>query len=172
MPGKVKHGCYLLAEKALRLVIIPSLRAAILRWLGARIGTNVRIHECRFMNLSQGFSNLHVMDDVHIGPDCMIDLEGHVEIGRKTTLAPRVTLLSHSDPGSAHGSELVKLFPPETNGISIGEGCWLGANVTVISGSSIGAGCVVAAMSLVRGELDANAMYAGVPVRKVRALIN
>jgi len=168
--ARVRHALFLIVEKILRIVVVPSWRAKILRLMGAEVGLNVRVYECRFMNLGQGFSNLTIKDDVHIGPDCLIDLKGHVVIGKGTTLSPRVTLISHSDPGSAHGSRLTESFPPEALGLAIGEGCWIGANSTVLSGTEIGSDCVVGAMSLVRGSLPSAGLYVGIPVRRIRSL--
>ena len=54
--------------------------------------------------------------------------------------------------------------------ITVGDGTWVGARVTFLGGSSVGAGCVVAAGSLVRGEFPANVMIAGTPARIVKQL--
>lgn len=165
--SEIGYGFYMAAEILLRLCIHPRLRAACLSLLGARIGSNVRIYDCRFINMRKGFANLRVEDDVHVGTGCLIDLEGPVDIGRGSTLSPRVVVMSHSDPGSAHGSPLCERFPVESNGVVIGEGCWIGANATVLSGSAIGNNVVVAAAALVRGALPGDAVYAGVPARRI-----
>lgn len=160
-------GMYLLAEILLRLCLHPRLRSRILSALGAEVGVNVRIYECRFMNLQSGFSTLKIGDDVHIGTDCLIDLAGPVVIGDGAVLSPRVNLLSHTDPGSAHSSPLCVDFPPERLGVVIGKHCWIGASSTILSGSSIGERTVVGAAALVRGHLDSGARYAGVPARRI-----
>lgn len=136
--------------------------------LGATVGQNVRIYECRFINLQEGFNNLNLGDDIHIGSDCLIDLKGPVAIGRGTVLSPRVVLISHSDPGFAHESPIAQRYPPEKLGISIGKYCWIGSGATIISGSRIGDYTVIGAMALVREELIGNALYAGVPAHFIR----
>lgn len=163
-----KHGVYLIAELALRACVLPRLRARLLHILGARVGRNVRVYECRFINLEHGFSNLRLGDDVHVGSGCLFDLEGPIFVGRGTSLSPRVCLISHSNPGSAHGSPLVDRYPVEAHGIEIGEYCWVGACATLLSGTSIGSRTVIGAMALVKGKLEASALYAGVPARLVR----
>ena len=164
---KMGLGLLLLAEMGLRYCVSPYLRARVLRLLGARIGRNVRIYECRFINLEKGFRNLSLGDDVHVGTDCLIDLKGEVVVGRGTSLSPRVTIISHVDPGSAHASPLLQRYPVEERRVQIGEHCWLGAGTTVLSGTQIGDRCVVGAMALARGELQADSTYVGVPVRKL-----
>lgn len=44
---------------------------------------------------------------------------------------------------------------------------WLGANVTVLPGATIGAGAIVAAGSVVTKDVPAGATVAGVPARDV-----
>lgn len=163
----LRAGLYMVAEMLTRILVHPRLRARCLAILGARIGRNVRIYECRFINLRNGFSHLQVGDNVHIGAGCLIDLEGPVAIGSGSVLSPRVTVLSHSDPGSAHGSPLCERWEPEARGVAIGDGCWIGACATVLSGSVIGDHVVIGAATLVRGHLAEGEVYVGVPARVV-----
>lgn len=166
--SSLRHGLFLVAELALKLCVMPRLRARLIGLLGGTIGTNVRIYNCTFINLSKGFSNLSVGEDVHIGADCLIDLEGQVSIGKGSTLSPRVTVISHADPGSAHSSPLTLRFPPTRLGVRIGDHVWIGATSTILDGTSIGDLTVVGAGSLVRGELSGGTTYAGVPVRSIQ----
>jgi acetyltransferase-like isoleucine patch superfamily enzyme len=54
--------------------------------------------------------------------------------------------------------------------IRIGRDCWLGANCVILAGVSIGDGAVVAAGAVVREDVPALAIVAGVPatVKKFR----
>ncbi|MFE8729811.1 DapH/DapD/GlmU-related protein, partial [Aeromonas hydrophila] len=47
--------------------------------------------------------------------------------------------------------------------ISIGDGCWIGADVLIIGGVTIGKGVVVAAGSVVTRDIPDNVLVAGVP---------
>lgn len=165
---KIRLGFYMVAEIALRYCISPALRARLLRLLGANVGSNVRVYECRFVNLDSGFRNLFLGDDVHVGNDCLIDLKGVVSIGRGTSLSPRVLVISHADPGSAHSSPILRRYPAEARGVKIGEYCWLGAGAVVLSGTRIGDRCVIGALALARGEIQGDATYVGVPARKLQ----
>ena len=57
---------------------------------------------------------------------------------------------------------------PVEAGVRIGSGSWLGANVVVLPGASIGEHVVVAAGAVVRGEVPDRCVAAGVPARVVR----
>jgi acetyltransferase-like isoleucine patch superfamily enzyme len=52
--------------------------------------------------------------------------------------------------------------------IEIGSNVWLGVNVTVLKGVSIGCGTVVGAGSIVAGSLPGNVIAAGAPARVIR----
>jgi acetyltransferase-like isoleucine patch superfamily enzyme len=54
--------------------------------------------------------------------------------------------------------------------IVIHEGVWLGSNVTVLGPCVIGAHSVVAAGSVVVHDVEAYAIYAGVPARKIKSI--
>lgn len=55
-------------------------------------------------------------------------------------------------------------------GITIGNGCWIGANVTILGGVKIGDGCVIGAGSVVTKDCKPNTLYAGVPAKEIRTL--
>ena len=54
--------------------------------------------------------------------------------------------------------------------VAIGDDCFLGLNVTVLKGASIGAGSVVGAGAVVTGTVPARSVVAGNPARVVRTL--
>ncbi len=60
--------------------------------------------------------------------------------------------------------------PQQGRDIIIGEGVWLGSNVTVLGPCTIGAHAVVAAGAVVTGEVEAAAIYAGVPAHRVKGI--
>lgn len=168
--NKIKKALYMVAELTLRICISPYLRCTLLRLLGARIGSNVRIYETCFINLENGFRNLNIEDDVHIGTGCMFDLCAPIFIAQKSTISLGTTILTHSDPGSHHGSALCVEFPPFNREVKIGKDCWIGCNSTIMPGVTIGDRTLVGACSLVSEDTDPNSMYFGIPAKRVRAL--
>lgn len=58
----------------------------------------------------------------------------------------------------------------KTAPIRIEDGCWIGANVTILPGVTIKAGTVIAAGAVVIHDCDENALYGGVPAKKIRDL--
>ncbi|WP_348642258.1 DapH/DapD/GlmU-related protein, partial [Methylobacterium sp. WL7] len=52
--------------------------------------------------------------------------------------------------------------------VSIEDGCWIGANVTVMPGVTIKRGCVIGANSLVVESTDEDCLYYGTPARRIK----
>lgn len=57
-----------------------------------------------------------------------------------------------------------------SDAILIGDGCWIGANVTILPGVSIGDGCIIGAGSVVTKDCKSNTLYAGCPAKEIRKL--
>lgn len=58
----------------------------------------------------------------------------------------------------------------EPRSVEIGDGAWLAARVTVLPGARIGAGAVIAAGSVVAGDIPAGKIAGGIPARILRAV--
>ncbi len=59
-------------------------------------------------------------------------------------------------------------FLPSRGGIVIEDDVWIGANCVLLDGAIVRRGCVVAAGSIVRGELAEYGVYAGNPASRLR----
>ena len=83
-----------------------------------------------------------------------------VRLGRDCLLAWDVLVLD-SDSHSVDGG-------PRSAPVTIGDRVWIGCRATVLKGVTIGDGAVVAACSVVTGDVPAGALVAGNPARVVR----
>jgi acetyltransferase-like isoleucine patch superfamily enzyme len=54
--------------------------------------------------------------------------------------------------------------------VRIGRGAWIGQNAIIMPGVTIGAGAVVGALSVVRDDVPARTIVAGIPARVIRTL--
>jgi acetyltransferase-like isoleucine patch superfamily enzyme len=116
------------------------------------------------------------MGDLVIGADCAINsgtviyTGNGIRVGDAVLIAANCTL---APTNHAFGDTTRRIrdqgFLASKGGIVIGDDVWLGANVVVLDGAVIGQGCVVAAGSVVRGELEPYSVYAGVPAKRVGA---
>lgn len=108
--------------------------------------------------------------DVIIGEDCAINsgtviYSGNgVTIGNAVLIAANCTLAAtNHEFGDPDRRIRDQGFQPSRGGIVIGDDVWLGANVVLLDGVRIGRGAVIAAGSVVRGEIEPYAIYAGSP---------
>lgn len=165
-----RFGAMTVAMAPYRLALFPPLRTAWLRLLGARIGARVVLHDVRFFNLyRRGLGGLAVGDDCFLGDECLLDLAEGIELGPQVTLAERVLILTHTNVGYKD-HPLQKHFPASAAPVRIEAGSFVGANVTLLPGITVGAGSFVAAGAVVTADVPPGALVAGVPARHVRAL--
>lgn len=165
-----RFGFYTLAMVPYRLAFFPQLRAPWLRLLGARIGARAIVHDVRFFNLyRRGLAGLEVGADCFLGDECLLDLAEGIRLEPQVTLAERVLILTHTNVGYAD-HPLQKHFPASTGPVVLERGCFVGANVTVLPGLTIGRESFVAAGSVVTESVPPRTLVAGVPARRIREL--
>ena len=89
-----------------------------------------------------------------------------IEIGKNCLFGPNVTLCTTGHPISPnHRMDGMYSFP-----IKIGNTCWIGANVIVLPGITIGDHSVIGAGSVVTKDIPANVVAAGNPCRVLRQI--
>jgi acetyltransferase-like isoleucine patch superfamily enzyme len=153
-----------------KLMIFPQLRRWYLKLVGVKVGKNAIIHNVKFFNgYRKGFSGLVIGNDCFIGDETMIDLADSVVLEDQVTLAERVLILSHTNVGF-NDHPLQSYFPSSARGIRIKRGAFIGSNVTILPGVTIGECAFVAAGSLVREDVPSWTLVAGVPAKVVRKI--
>lgn len=166
----LKFALFTLAMAPYRLALVPPARAAVLRLYGARIGRRAILHDVRFFNLyRRGLSGLTIGDEAFVGDECLLDLAEGIELGRQTTLAERVLVLTHTNVGYKD-HPLQALFPASAAPVVVGDGAFVGASVTILPGVRIGARAFVAAGAVVTEDIPPATLVAGVPARVIREL--
>ena len=89
-----------------------------------------------------------------------------IEIGSDCLFGPNVTLCTTGHPVSpAHRLEGMYSFP-----IKIGNKCWIGANVIILPGVTIGDNSVIGAGSVVTKDIPANVVAFGNPCHVYREI--
>ena len=155
---------------ALPLFCYSPLRIWLFRLLGGTIGPNSTFHPFRFFNYYHfGFRNFRCGKDCFIGDDCLIDLAGLVKLGDQVTLAERVTILTHTNVGY-DDHPLQEHFPAFKRGVTLENGAFVGTNVTLLPGVTIGEQAFVAAGAVVTKDVPPHTLVAGVPGKVIRYL--
>lgn len=85
---------------------------------------------------------------------------GRIDIGENVFIGPFCGFYTASHPidYKDRNKGIERALP-----IVVGDNCWFGANVSVMQGVTIGAGCVIAAGSVVTEDIPENCLVAGVP---------
>ena len=125
-----------------------------------RIGQSVRIYR-----------GAEVLGPVTVGDRVFINRDAYIRpnttIGDDVNIGPFVRLISDThEIGPASKRAGASRFDP----ITVGDGTWIGASVTVLAGVTIGSGCIIAAGSIVTRDVPDNTLAGGVPAVPLRTL--
>lgn len=149
---------------------LSPLRVALLKLIGARIGANVIVHQLHTFNAyRKGFPGIQLGDNVFVGDLALFDLADDIVLENDVTLAERVTILTHTNVGYAD-HPLQRHFPPFTAPVKLSHGVFIGTNVTILPGITVGEGTFVAAGSVLTQSMPPWSLVAGVPGRVIRPL--
>lgn len=150
-------------------IVSPKTRVKILNGRVGKISSDVeRINSnCYFRG-----SRIFIEKGTFINVFCRFfshEEEGsEIYIGENCTLAMGVTIDTHThDIGDG---KLRATKPTKFKPVYIDDGCWIGANVTILPGVKIGSGTVIGGGSVVIRDCEPNCIYAGNPARKIRQL--
>lgn len=138
---------------------IPShtIRLATLRAFGATIGEGTTVgrgstvFDIHRIVLGTGCS---------LGFRCVLDARGGITIGDDVVLASDTQIITGQH--IVNSDTFDALFAP----VVIDDHVWVASRSTIVPGVHIGRGAVVGACSLVREDVEAMAVVAGVPAKK------
>lgn len=133
--------------------------------LGARVRINSNWAPAELTSGPQGV--IDIGDGVYINYGSIISARRSVRIGANVMIGNYCIVADTEMPGIDDPLGGPSLTPRP---IEIGEGAWLAARVTVLPGSRIGAGAVIAAGSVVAGDIPAGNVAGGIPARVLRAV--
>lgn len=144
---------------------------------------------CRIV-LEREVGTVHIGNDSYVGGSQIICAD-HIEIGNNVLISWGCTIVDHDSHsvdwrnraedvrkwregllsgGLEKASESKDWAVVEKAPIKIGDKTWLGMNVTVLKGITIGEGAVVAAGSVVTKDVDPWTLVAGNPARVIKEL--
>jgi acetyltransferase-like isoleucine patch superfamily enzyme len=113
-------------------------------------------------------SSLTIGADSRLGPDVVISVAHRVTLGRSVLTAARCYISDHNHEFSDPDRPVLEqgMAPPAP--VTIGDGSWLGINVCILAGVSLGKNCVVAANSVVTSSFPDYSVVGGAPARLLR----
>lgn len=127
----------------------------------ATIGNSVKI-----ASLATIRGNINLGNDVSV--NSMTNLIGNVTIGNAVRIASSVQIF-----GFNHGFSRVDRFIKDqaitSDGIIIGDGCWIGAGAKIVDGVRLGSNCIVAAGAVVTKSFEAFSIIGGSPAKLLKS---
>lgn len=153
----------------------PLVTVRLLRSFGATIGERTTFKRSLFIDNSYedecssgDFKSLKVGKNCYIGDNVFFDLTNEIIIEDNAVVSGHVSFITHADCNRS--AYLKEKFPRQCEPIKIEQGAWIGFNVTILAGITLGAHAVVSANSLLITNVEAETLYAGTPAVKKRSL--
>jgi acetyltransferase-like isoleucine patch superfamily enzyme len=119
---------------------------------------------------TDGAGVIEIGDDCHFSGYAVISATLSIVVESHVIFARNVHILDHN-----HRIDLEDIpirFQGETapEPVRIMEGSWVGANVVILPGVTVGRGAVIAANSIVRDDVRDRVIVAGAPAREIRRI--
>ncbi len=113
--------------------------------------------------------NVTIGHHVYINKGCdMITTESEIKIGNYVMIGPNVTLIAQNHKSSNWKKPMILENSYEKTGITIEDDVWIGANATILSGTTIKRGAIVAAGAVVTKNVEPYSVSGGVPAKHIK----
>jgi acetyltransferase-like isoleucine patch superfamily enzyme len=127
-------------------------------------GTGVRIsYECKFIDPQ----NIEIGDYVYIGPHCLFGGIGGLKVGSNVAIGPHVYIYTNN-----HNYDDANFIPFDDKNdfrpVMIHNHVWIGGNVVIVPGITVGEGAVIGAGSVVTKDVPRCAVVGGNPARVIK----
>jgi len=154
------------------LILFPFIECASVPYIGKDVyfielltrkyvfGKNVRIS-----NFCKLIGPVEIGDNVSMSNN--VEVRHHTIIGNNVGIGPNTLFITDTHE---LGNEKKRVGKHITKKIIIEDGCWIGANVIILGGVTIGAGSVIAAGSIVATNIKPNSLVIGDRAKEIRTL--
>lgn len=131
---------------------------------GLNFGDNVTIGRYTEIRPSSYYATgkigkgLDIGENSSIGPNAYIGCSGKIKIGRNVMIGPKCSMFAENHNFSDI-KRSIKSQGVNQKGITVEDDCWIGSNVVILDGVTIGSGSVIAGDSLVMKNIPAGSIY-------------
>ena len=122
----------------------------------------------------KGLENLSIGDGTSVPKGATFYCtKAPLTIGKKVIFGPKPTIITGDHRIDIQGKNIIDItddekLPENDQPVTIEDGCWIGANVTILKGVTIGHGSVVAAGSVVTKSFPPYSIIGGVPAKLIK----
>jgi lipopolysaccharide O-acetyltransferase len=111
-------------------------------------------------------ATLIISENVELNDNCQIACAHKISIGINVLIASKVFISDHDHDFKDEGNP--KDWALSSREVRIESGCWIGNNVSILKGVTLGAGCIVGAGSVVTKSFPSGSIIAGVPAKLIK----
>lgn len=109
--------------------------------------------------------NIKVGKNVFINSGCCFQDQGGIEIGDNVLIGQQVVIATINHDFIP--DKRANMFPAP---VKIGNGVWIGAHATILSGVTVGDNAIIAAGAVVTKDVPENVVVAGVPAKIIKKI--
>jgi acetyltransferase-like isoleucine patch superfamily enzyme len=135
---------------------------------GSWVMAGCRLHVFNFRGIPH--AGIRIGRRTFLGEETLMRGQGGITIGDDVLFAPRVQVLA-VDHVMADAAKPIMDQGITARGITIEDGCWIGAGAIVLDGVTIGRGSCVGAGAVVTTSIAPHSLAVGVPARVIRNLL-
>jgi len=137
--------------------------SVFLRRFKAVLGVNCKVERGIF----NSSSNIKIGDNCYIGPFSYWDALGGIEIGNNVIIGPKSIIWTYN-----HNFHSDKLLPYDEveilKSVKINDNVWMGIDVKIVPGVTIGEGAIVAMGSVIVNDVPPLAIVGGNPAKIIK----
>ena len=136
--------------------IRPGTEILILQ--GGKIHLGRSVMTQKRVTLSAIGGMLTVGENVSFNRGDIIVCQREITVGDGCAFGPNVVIYDHDH---CYNTEGFSGNDYKTAPVIIGNHCWIGANVTILRGTSIGEGCIIGAGTIIKGNIPPHSLVTG-----------
>ena len=134
----------------------------------SKCGRNVHFSP---LNSDFSYKTITIGDDVYIGPYAIFSSPKGITIGNKVIFGPRVSIMAGNHNFKVVGSYIYDNHLKNDDDdlpVTICDDTWIGCNVVILKGVTIGRGAIIGAGSIVTKDVPPYAIVGGNPAKVIR----
>lgn len=151
------------------VIIAPTARVhGSVKGTHVEIGAGSEIYDYVVIRCVGGNGDVIIGSHCYFNPGAVLYSGNGIRLGNYVLVAAGVMIMPTNH---AFGRRDVPMrhqgFAESKGGIEIADDVWLGANAVILDGARIGTGAIIAAGSVVTGNVPAYEIWGGVPAKKI-----
>lgn len=168
---QISHGSHIICGKNVKFEDYAEIQGLCSE--GLLFGDYVTIGRGTMIRPSSYYGNdlgkgLIMGEHSSIGPHAYVGCSGKISVGKNVMFGPKCSLFAENH--NFNDTEVnIKSQGVKQKGITIEDDCWIGSNVTILDGVTIGKGSVIGAGTLVAKDVPAGSVVIDKREKKLRS---